>query len=90
MRPSTPRALSSFNNVLMTRCDRGGGLTGLVFAHALETFAPDVAFEIYEGAMQLEELGAGIGMQPRSWAVMQAIGLADSLLPIAGAGDNKS
>ena len=49
-----------------------------------------MVFEIYEGATQLEELGAGIGMQPRSWAVMQAIGLADSLLPIAGAGDNKS
>ena len=68
----------------------GAGLTGLVFAHALAKYAPDVAFELYEGATRLEELGAGIGMQPRSWAVMQAIGLADALLKIAGDGANKS
>ena len=71
------------------RSHSGAGLTGLVFAHALAEYAPDVAFELYEGATRLEELGAGIGMQPRSWAVMQAIGLEDALLKLAGGGERR-
>ena len=68
----------------------GAGLTGLTFAHALKRFAPDVRFAIYEGAARLDAIGAGIGMQPRSWSIMRAIGLTDALLKIAGDWTNKS
>ncbi|KAI0714577.1 FAD/NAD(P)-binding domain-containing protein [Earliella scabrosa] len=68
----------------------GAGMSGLVFAISLRKLAPDVAFDIYEAASELGEIGAGIGVQPRAWAVMQAIGLEDALLKLAGGGERRA
>ncbi|TFK85074.1 FAD/NAD(P)-binding domain-containing protein [Polyporus arcularius HHB13444] len=65
----------------------GAGLTGVFFAIALEKYAPDVEFEIYEGASRLSEIGAGIALQARPWTMMQATGLDKELLKIAGNGE---
>ncbi|KAI0750646.1 FAD/NAD(P)-binding domain-containing protein [Daedaleopsis nitida] len=62
----------------------GAGISGLAFALALQRYAPDVAFEIYEGASQLSEIGAGVGIQPRTWAIVQALGLEDAMARISG------
>ena len=64
-------------------------MSGLVFAISLRKLAPDVAFDIYEAASELGEIGAGIGVQPRAWAVMQGIGLEDALLKLAGGGERR-
>ncbi|KAI1785333.1 FAD/NAD(P)-binding domain-containing protein [Ganoderma leucocontextum] len=64
----------------------GAGLSGLALAISLERFAPDVDFEIYEGAAELAEIGAGIGLAPRTWAMVQALGIEDALLKISGDG----
>ncbi|CDO74180.1 hypothetical protein BN946_scf185043.g232 [Trametes cinnabarina] len=64
----------------------GAGLGGLVFAIALQKYAPDVDFQIYEAAAQLAEIGAGIGFQPRTWFVMRELGLESALLNISGNG----
>ena len=61
-----------------------------MFAHALRRLAPDVEFEVYEGATQLDAIGAGIGLQRRSWGIIQALGLVDALGKIAGDGTSKS
>ncbi|KAM5532659.1 hypothetical protein V8D89_013703 [Ganoderma adspersum] len=65
----------------------GAGLSGLALAISLQRFAPDVDFEIYEGAAELAEIGAGIGLAPRTWAMVQALGIEDTLLKISGDGD---
>ncbi|KAI0722030.1 FAD/NAD(P)-binding domain-containing protein [Cerioporus squamosus] len=65
----------------------GAGLTGVFFALALERYAPDVEFEIYEAASELSEIGAGIALQARPWTMMQATGLDKELLKIAGDGE---
>ena len=62
----------------------GGGLSGLAFAIALQRYASDVEYEIYEGASQLSAVGAGVGIQPRIWTIMQALGLEEALLKISG------
>lgn len=53
-------------------------------ALALEKFAPHIEVHIYEGASQLYEIGAGIGMQPRIWKLMEELGLDQALLAIRG------
>lgn len=62
----------------------GAGLSGLSLALALQQYAPDVHFNIYEGASQLSEIGAGVGLHPRTWTIMQAMGLEEALLNVAG------
>ena len=69
---------------------RGAGLSGLTLALALRKLAPEVEFEIYEGATQLSEVGAGLSLQERPWSIMQALGLDTVLKPIAGGGENQS
>ncbi|KAI0772508.1 FAD/NAD-P-binding domain-containing protein [Trametes elegans] len=64
----------------------GAGIGGLVFALALEKYAPDVDFQIYEAVSQLSTVGAGIGIQPRSWYIMEQLGLHELLLKISGDG----
>ncbi|KAI0772502.1 hypothetical protein BD413DRAFT_492566 [Trametes elegans] len=64
----------------------GAGLCGLVFALALEKYAPDVDFEIYEAAAQLSTAGAGIGVPPRTWYILEKLGLDQSLLQLSGNG----
>ncbi|KAI0366196.1 FAD/NAD-P-binding domain-containing protein [Pilatotrama ljubarskyi] len=66
---------------------RGAGLCGLLLALALQKYAPDVEFEIYEAAAQLTQAGVGIGIQPRTWFVLKELGLEAALLNIAGNGE---
>ena len=56
---------------------------------ALRKFAPDVHFEIYEGASELLEVGAGITMQSHAWSVMEALDMQEALLRIAAGGQDK-
>ena len=65
-------------------------MSGLALAISLQRFAPDVDFEIYEGAAELAEIGAGIGLAPRTWAMVQALGIEDALLKISGDGGRPS
>ncbi|EJF63098.1 FAD/NAD(P)-binding domain-containing protein [Dichomitus squalens LYAD-421 SS1] len=65
---------------------RGAGLSGLISALSLQKFAPDVEFAIYDAVSELSEIGAGIGLAPRAWAIIQAIGLEEALLKVAGDG----
>lgn len=65
-------------------------MSGLALAISLQRFALDVDFEIYEGAAELAEIGAGIGLAPRTWAMVQALGIEDTLLEISGDGDRPS
>ncbi|KAF7790218.1 hypothetical protein EIP86_001170 [Pleurotus ostreatoroseus] len=46
-------------------------------------WCPDVDVDVYEAARDFAEVGAGIGMWPRAWKVMQALGLQDDLARIA-------
>ncbi|KAI0723590.1 hypothetical protein C8Q76DRAFT_672295, partial [Earliella scabrosa] len=62
----------------------GAGLSGLTLALALRKFGLDVHFDIYEGATQLCEIGAGINVQARAWTVMRALGIDHTLLKVAG------
>ena len=66
--------------------DSGAGMGGLSLAIALQKYAPDVDFRIYEGASQLSEIGAGISMHARTWKLMSALGLQGDLLEITGDG----
>ncbi|KAG6819243.1 hypothetical protein H0H93_013852, partial [Arthromyces matolae] len=45
---------------------------------ALSEF-PDIDVEIYEAASQLAEIGAGIGIFPRPWRVIQVLGLEEEM-----------
>ncbi len=65
----------------------GGGLCGLVLALALEKYAPDVDYQIYEAAAELTTAGAGIGFQPRTLSVLRELGLEQAVLKIAGNGE---
>ncbi|KAI0751200.1 FAD/NAD(P)-binding domain-containing protein [Daedaleopsis nitida] len=67
----------------------GAGLSGLTFAIALQKYAPDVDFTIYEGTSQRAEIGAGIGMQQRPWTIMRALGLDGDLSHISGNGKHQ-
>ncbi|KAI0824329.1 FAD/NAD-P-binding domain-containing protein [Trametes gibbosa] len=64
----------------------GAGLCGLVLAIALEKYAPDVDFQIYESATELAIVGAGIAFQPRSWYIIQELGLEADMLKFTGDG----
>lgn len=55
-----------------------------MLAVALEKFAPHVEVHIYEGASQLTEIGAGIGMSQRIWEIMQTLELDADLSKIRG------
>lgn len=73
--------LRTFTNVYSPICS-GGGVGGLVLAVALSAH-PDIQVDVYEAAHQFAEIGAGIGMWPRVWKIMQALGLQDDLSRIA-------
>lgn len=57
----------------------GAGIGGLTTAVTLSRF-PDIEVEIFEGAQQLAELGAGIGLFPRPWEIVKKLGLEEDLL----------
>ncbi|KAG6886846.1 hypothetical protein C0992_002026 [Termitomyces sp. T32_za158] len=54
----------------------GGGVGGLTFAVAMSRY-PDVEVEIFEAASEFSPIGAGIGIWPRAWRALVAIGLED-------------
>ncbi|EMD36944.1 hypothetical protein CERSUDRAFT_137302 [Gelatoporia subvermispora B] len=56
----------------------GGGITGLAFAVGLSKSAPDVQVDIYETTSSFGTVGAGIGMWPRVWEIMEVHGLTDA------------
>ncbi|KZT64400.1 salicylate hydroxylase [Daedalea quercina L-15889] len=60
----------------------GGGVGGLACAVALSRY-PDIQVDIYEAASQFAEVGAGVGVWPRAWKVVQALGLDRELAQVA-------
>ncbi|KAL1944832.1 hypothetical protein VTO73DRAFT_2452 [Trametes versicolor] len=60
----------------------GGGVGGLACAVALSQ-ASNVEIDIYEAASEFAEVGAGIGVWPRTWKILSALGLAADLGKIA-------
>ncbi|CCM00599.1 uncharacterized protein FIBRA_02635 [Fibroporia radiculosa] len=60
----------------------GGGIGGLACAVALARYG-DIQVDIYEAASQFAEIGAGIGMWPRTWKIMQKLGLERELAQVA-------
>lgn len=83
--------ISSTTSILTRRwLNRGAGLCGLVLALALEKYAPDVDFQIYESAAELTIVGAGIAFQPRSWYIIKELGLEAAMLKFTGDGSKDS
>lgn len=60
----------------------GGGVGGLMMAVALSKYS-DIQVDVYEAAGQFSEVGAGIGMWPRTWNIMESLGLTEDLAKIA-------
>lgn len=87
---SVPANLTAPRRPHLILLHRGAGLGGLAFALALQKYAPDVEFEVYEGASELAEIGAGIGIQARPWTIMRALDLEADMLKIAGDGQRSS
>ncbi|CAK5267917.1 unnamed protein product [Mycena citricolor] len=56
----------------------GGGIGGLTLALALSRY-PDIEVQIYEAAKSLSEVGAGVGIFPRPWKIVQLLGLDHDL-----------
>ncbi|KAF5391213.1 hypothetical protein D9757_003074 [Collybiopsis confluens] len=56
----------------------GGGIGGLSNACALARY-PDISVNIYESAAKFAPLGAGLGMWPRAWRVLERIGVDDDM-----------
>ena len=54
---------------------------GLALSAALHMFDKSNKLEInlYEGAHQITEIGAGIGMWPRTWKIMKELGFDEVL-----------
>ncbi|EGO26930.1 hypothetical protein SERLADRAFT_414770 [Serpula lacrymans var. lacrymans S7.9] len=56
----------------------GGGIGGLTLAVALAKHH-DIDVVIYEAAKRLTEIGAGVGLWPRAWKILKALGLDGDL-----------
>ncbi|WP_436637052.1 FAD-dependent monooxygenase [Microbaculum sp. FT89] len=61
----------------------GGGIAGLTAALAIA--GPDsrgpTRVTIYEQAARLEEVGAGLQVSPNAWRVLDALGVAEAIVP---------
>ena len=68
--PVLPAANSYFSS--------GGGVGGLILAVALSK-SSNIDVDVYEAARELTEIGAGVGMWPRTWRILQQLGLAEEL-----------
>lgn len=55
---------------------------GLLLAVALSRH-PDIQVDVYEGADSLTEPGAGVGLWPRTWKIMDALDLQEELIKVA-------
>ena len=51
----------------------------MTLAIALAKLAPHLEVDIYEAAQGYSFVGAGIGMWPRTWDVLQKLGLSEAL-----------
>ncbi|KAI0923676.1 hypothetical protein AcW1_006568 [Taiwanofungus camphoratus] len=60
----------------------GGGVGGLACAVALSRYE-DIQIDIYEAAEKFAEIGAGIGMWPRTWKIMRKLGIDTDLAKVA-------
>ena len=60
----------------------GGGVGGLACAVALTRY-PDIQVDIYEAAREFTEVGAGVGVWPRAWKVVEDLGLDQELGKVA-------
>ena len=58
--------------------DSGGGIGGLLLAVSLSKY-PDIQVDVYEAAKVFSEIGAGIGLWPRSRDIIERLGLANAL-----------
>lgn len=56
---------------------RGGGIAGLITAVALSQRYPAMNIDVYEAASAFGEIGLGIGMWPRTWEVLERLGLEE-------------
>ena len=54
---------------------------GLTLSAALHDFdkANKLEVNLYESAHQISEIGAGIGMWPRTWKIMKELGFEEAL-----------
>ncbi|KAG8216223.1 FAD/NAD(P)-binding domain-containing protein [Butyriboletus roseoflavus] len=52
----------------------GGGVGGLTLAVALSKY-PDIEVEVFEAARKFTEIGAGVGIWPRGFRVLQKLGV---------------
>ncbi|KXN91574.1 Salicylate hydroxylase, partial [Leucoagaricus sp. SymC.cos] len=61
----------------------GAGIAGLAFAVALNAFDSEKKFaiDLYEAVSELSEIGAGINVWPRTWQILEEIGLGQTLIP---------
>ena len=62
----------------------GGGVAGLATAVSIAHFSPtkDIKVDVYEAKDALAEIGAGVSIWPRPWAVLKAFGLQDDFKKI--------
>ena len=60
----------------------GGGIGGLTAAIAISRFSSerkDIHIDLYEAVGEVTEVGAGVGMFPRPWSIMKALGIDKEL-----------
>ncbi|KAF9028534.1 FAD/NAD(P)-binding domain-containing protein, partial [Hymenopellis radicata] len=60
----------------------GGGIGGLVCAVQLGRY-PNIELEVYESADKFSPVGAGIGVWPRTWGILEMMGLTEDLAKVA-------
>jgi salicylate hydroxylase len=60
----------------------GGGIGGLTAANALARAGIETA--VYEAAVELREIGAGVALHPNAMKVLRAIGVEDGVRAVAG------
>jgi len=59
----------------------GAGIGGLTLAVALSRY-PDIEVQLFEAAEKIAEIGAGLGLFPRHWEVVQKLDLEEDLLKL--------
>lgn len=93
-----PLCSYSYNHIIQrfNEC-RGAGIGGLTFAVSLQD-ASNVEIDVYESASQISgrfiqvgrtkqmvlEIGAGVGLWPRTWAALKQMGLEPDLTRVIG------
>lgn len=76
------RACFRFTHLFRVSSSSGGGIGGLISALTLSRH-PDIQVDVYEAAKEFAEIGAGIGVWPRAWKILQSLGLEEDLAQAA-------